>query len=191
MSPISYSHAPLRPLERLMVFVDGGYLRALSKQFFEHDRINFGRLVVVFTQMFNTISDNPFNANLIRIYYYDAIVEVDHPEYKVQRKYFDRIMAMTQHITVRLGRLVESPKEGFRQKGVDILMSVDALTKADHYETGMFVMGDRDFIPLIEAVKNVGKKTIIVYCPPIPIDLKNAFDWRISFDEKGLKDWLE
>ena len=180
-----------KPLERLMVFVDGGYLRSLSKAFFGHDRIHFGRLVPTFIQMFNTLSDNPFNANLIRIYYYDAIVEEGHSEYRNQREYFDRIMAMTQHITVRLGRLVESPKEGFRQKGVDILMSVDALTKTNHYETGMFLLGDRDFIPLIEAVKNAGKKTIIVYYSPIPSELKNAFDWRISFDKKALEAWLK
>ena len=51
--------------------------------------------------------------------------------------------------------------ELFRQKGVDILMAIDVLTMAylDYCESGFFVLGDRDFKPLIDAVKDSGKKT--------------------------------
>ena len=75
-----------------------------------------------------------------------------------------------------------------------MLMAIDALTKAyqNHYETGMFMMGDRDFIPLIEAVKNAGKKTVCIYHPPnTSKDLVRVFDMRISFDEKAIKSWLK
>jgi uncharacterized LabA/DUF88 family protein len=46
-------------------------------------------------------------------------------------------------------------------------MSVDAVTKAyqSHYDTAIFLLGDADFIPLIEAVKDAGKKTMLVYNP--------------------------
>jgi len=56
----------------------------------------------------------------------------------------------------------------------------------------MFMMGDGDFVPLIEAVKDAGKKTIIVYYPPnCSKDLIRCCDMRISFDEKATEAWLK
>ena len=66
--------------------------------------------------------------------------------------------------TVRLGEAIRG-KDGLRQKGVDILMAIDSLTKAyqNHYDVAMFIVGDRDFIPLVREVKNAGKKTWGIY----------------------------
>ena len=182
-----------KPFERVMVFVDGGYLRELCKRFGGHDNVKWARLSWSFIRMFNTYGENPFNANLIRIYYYDAIVGKEHPDYNAQRKYFDRIEAQYAY-TVRLGELVESSKKQFKQKGVDILMAIDAVSKAyqKQYDTGMFMVGDRDFKPLIDAVKDAGRKTIGVFNPPTcSEELARSFDMRIFFDEKPIKDWLE
>lgn len=46
-------------------------------------------------------------------------------------------------------------------------MATDALTKAyrNQYNTAIFIVGDGDFIPLIEAVNDAGKKTICIYGP--------------------------
>ena len=182
-----------KPFERVIVFVDGGYLRELCKKYGGHDNINFGRLSWAFIRMFNTYSTNPFNANLIRIYYYDAIVDEAHPDYEEQRKYFKSIDDQYAY-TVRLGKLVESSKKGFKQKGVDILMAIDSLTKAyqDYYDTAVFLVGDRDFLPLIEAVKDAGKKTLGIYHKPTSsVDLMRCFDHRISFDKEDMKSWLK
>jgi uncharacterized LabA/DUF88 family protein len=188
---ISGSSAGPKPLERVMVFVDGGYLRELSKNLEKTDTINYSHLSWVFIRMFNTITANPFRANLIRIYFYDAIVNKSHPDYEKDREYFDHIDEQYAY-TVRLGEVVESPKER-KQKGVDVLMAIDAITKAyrDQYDTGMFMVGDADFIPLIEAVKDAGKKTIgVCYEPSTSRKLLRAFDLRIYFDEKAVKGWL-
>ena len=151
-----------RPYERVMVFIDGGYLRELSKNLEGTDDIRYSHLSWVFIRMFNTIGEptNPFRANLIRIYFYDAIVNKKHPNYEKDRDYFDRIDGQYAY-TVRLGEVVESSKQR-KQKGVDVLMAIDAITKAyrNQYDTAMFMVGDADFIPLIEAVKDAGKKTI-------------------------------
>lgn len=72
-------------------------------------------------------------------------------------------------------------------------MSIDALTKAyrNQYDTGMFMMGDRDFVPLIEAVKDAGKRTICVYYPPdTSEDLVRTFDMRIQFREDDIRKWV-
>jgi len=176
-----------------MVFIDGGYLRELCKKYYGYDNIDFENFSQIVIDYFNTRPYNPFKANVIRIYYYDAIVEEGHPDYKVQREYFDDIRAC-RYYTVRLGTLVKSSKKKFKQKGVDILMAIDALTKAyqNQYDVGIFIMGDRDFVPLIEAVKNAGKKTFCVMyelnCPP---ELIRCFDSGVAFAKKHMESWLE
>ena len=200
MSPRTLSTSVPKPFERVMVFIDGGYLRELcDKHFGEKNvlytraRSAFARLSWNFKRMFDTYGENPFRANLIRIYYYDAIVEGSHPDHGAQRKYFDSIDDQYAY-TVRLRRLVESSKEGFKQKGVDVLMAIDALTKAyrNHYDSGMFMTGDGDFVPLVEAVKDAGKKTMIIYHPSnCSEDLIRCCDMRISFDEKMIEGLLK
>jgi len=71
-----------KPFERVMVFIDGAYLRELCDKHFKEKNVLyararsvFARLSWTFIRMFNTYGTNPFQANLIRIYYYDAIVD--------------------------------------------------------------------------------------------------------------------
>lgn len=190
------SAGTFKPFERVMVFIDGGYMWDLCKEHCGHESwvINFDEWVKQFIHVFNNLEGNPFQANLIRIYYYDAIVKEGHPDYKAQREYFDHIEGR-RYYTVRLGKLVESSKRKKRkQKGVDVLMAIDALTKAyqDQYDIGVFMMGDGDFLPLIEAVKDAGKKTLLVYHEKnTSIDLKRCFDWRIGFDKENIESWVK
>src|SRR5208283_6158786 len=89
-----------------------------------------------------------------------------------------------------LGKLIKSSNKGFKQKGVDILISVDAVSKAyqNHYDTGVFLMGDADFIPLIEGVKDAGKKTMLVYHEGNTSKiLINTFDLRMTIADKDFK----
>ena len=191
--PRSLSAKPPKPFERVMVFVDGGYLRELCKKYYKHDNIDFEALYHGLIRNFNDYEFNLFQADLIRIYYYDAIVEEGHSDYKAQREYFDDIEGEFSY-TVRLGRLVKSSKKKFKQKGVDILMAIDALTKAyqDHYDTGIFFVGDRDFLPLIEAVKDAGKKTLCYWhTPDSSIDLIRCFDHRIRVTKEIMEEWLK
>ena len=91
-----------------------------------------------------------------------------------------------------LGELIELSRP--KQKGVDTLMAIDALTKAytNQYDTGMLMIGDRDFIPVVEAVKDAGKKTMCVYHPPSTSrDLVRIFDMHVSFDKQTVKKWLK
>ncbi len=183
------SNSPQKPFEKVMVFIDGGYFRKLCKDIFGNDNINFENLLGLLVHGFDNHPNNRFQANLIRAYYYDAIVDKSKPEYDEQKKYFDAIPENYPY-TIRLGTLVRSSNKGFKQKGVDILMAVDAIGKAyqNHYDTGIFVLGDADFIPLIEGVKNAGRKTMLVYSKANSSKaLVNTFDMRSYFDDKTLK----
>jgi len=184
---------PSMPFERVMGFIDGNYLRRRCRDSGGHDNISWGKLSWTFIRMFNTFSNNPFNANLIRIYYYDGIVPDGDPDRLKEKAYFDSI-DRSYAFEVRLGKHVKSSKGKDRQKGVDILMAIDALTKAyqNQYETGMFMLEDADFKPLIDAVKDAGKKTIGIHdrttCPE---DLARSFDVRIWLNEKTFKGLLK
>jgi uncharacterized LabA/DUF88 family protein len=175
-----------------MVFIDGGHLRAVCKKVFGHDNINFEKLSKFIVDRFNSLLNNPFQANLIRIYYYDAIVSKKSPEYAKQEGYFESILQELGY-TVRLGELVKSSKKKHRQKGVDILMAIDVITKAyqNQYETAIFMLGDRDFVPLINAVKDTGKKTLYLgnpsyYCSN---QLLRVFDIRHYLTDDIIKSW--
>lgn len=183
---------PPKPLERVMVFIDGGYLRKLFIDLFGDDNIDFFRLRNYLLDLYNRTPINPFNANLIRVYYYDGIVDKKEEEYEHQRKYFDSLRLHYFFLTVRLGEAVKTSEGAFRQKGVDILMAIDALTMAyrNYYDTGLFLLCDRDFIPLIEAVKNAGKKTYhFSYAGKTPKELTQTFDFRFGFSKREMEQW--
>ena len=123
MSPmISGSGAAAKPFERVMVFVDGAWLReicdkhfGIQNSLFTQPKWTFSHLAWIFIRMFNTYTTNPFQANLIRIYYYDAIVDEADSDYEKQRKYFE-IIDDQYAFTVQLRKLIKSSKRGFKQK---------------------------------------------------------------------------
>ena len=185
----SITYPPPKPFEKVMVFIDGGYFRELYRKHCGNESINFENLLGLLVQGFDHHPNNRFQANLIRAYYYDAIVDKNEPEYDAQKQYFDAIFE-TYPYTIRLGRLVKSSDKGFKQKGVDILMAVDAIGKAyqNHYDTGIFLLGDADFIPLIKGVKDAGKKTMLVYHKTNSSkELIKTFDMHSFLEESALK----
>ena len=101
---------------------------------------------------------------------------------------------MDQHsfLSVELGEAVKT-NGALRQKGVDVLLTIDSLSMAylDIYDSGLFLLGDRDFIPLINTIKGTGKKTFGVYCKEnISNELIRSFDFSLVLDKKIMKDWL-
>jgi uncharacterized LabA/DUF88 family protein len=196
----SIGFAPLKPTERVMVFIDGGYVRAVYKELFGDDRIDYAGLLKGLLQFYSEIPYNVYRPDLIRTYFYDAIPIEEDPEYNDRKRYFVDV-TKNFYYTVRFGTLVRSDTGECRQKGVDILMSIDALTKAylNHYDMGIFFLGDRDFIPLIEAVKNTGKKTLGFYFgtetaegkleTKVPLEVGKVFDVRIALPKETLKKW--
>jgi uncharacterized LabA/DUF88 family protein len=182
-----------KPLERVIIFIDGGYLRRLFDDLFGDDNISFRKLRGYLLNLYNKTPINPFRANLIRVYYYDGIcTDENDEEYNKHKEYFNSLKKRYFFLTVRLGEAVRKLDGTFRQKGVDILMCVDALTMAyrNHYDTGLFLLGDRDFIPLIEAVKNAGKKTYLFnYVRKVSKELIQTFDFRFGFNKETMERW--
>jgi uncharacterized LabA/DUF88 family protein len=164
MSPTAMS-GPSPSYRQVMVFVDGGYLREYIKKKWGNQELATGPFQTLLRKLIEKVQSGNIYGELIRTYYYDAIVdEKEKDERERQNKFFDTLRTLP-FCTVRLGRLKTARKKPRRQKGVDILMAIDMLTKAyeNHYDIAILVAGDGDFVDLVEAVKDAGKRVLGAY----------------------------
>ena len=86
--------------------------------------------------------------------------------------------------------MVVESKKTFKQKGVDTLIAVDMLSKAflKHYEHAILLSGDRDFVCVVEAIKNyTGKNVTGIYEPEsVARDLELAYQNRMILKKNEL-----
>ena len=143
----------------LMIFIDGGYLREGVKRVFGDDNIDFALLPWLRN---SSIRRGHIHPELIRVYYYDAIVDHKDPKYDEQNRYFERIQENNDY-DVKLGRLIKTKDGRYRQKGVDVLLAVDMITKAflNHYEIAVLLGGDDDYVDLVKSIKDFTGKRIV------------------------------
>jgi uncharacterized LabA/DUF88 family protein len=128
-------------------------------------------------------------SSLLRVYWYDAIVEPGDASYKAMRMAFDVIEA-TPGLRLRLGHLsVQQPawqaalkralrecgvdKEEFakhfelrperRQKGVDTLLTLDLVSLAQRggYDRAILIAGDRDFAEPVRLAQDEGRRVYL------------------------------
>lgn len=176
-----------QPLAKIMAFIDGGYLRQNLRKKFNSDFANYFVLKDRFIQEFNGNCNGNYHGDLIRAYYYDAIVDASHPKFAEQNEYFEQIRAINS-FEVRLGRLIQSgnqDEEHLKQKGVDVLLAVDMVTMAyeNHYEFALLLAGDNDFLDVVKVIKNKGKRVFGFYFRDhISKQLLNILDARIAID---------
>ena len=181
---------PVPPYKQAMVFIDGGYVRDGFKKLLGHERIDFRRLADDSAHYFIP----PVSGRVTRIYYYDAIVNAsDDPDrYRKQSEYFHSI-ALVRSFEVKLGRLVKTGSGDYRQKGVDILISIDMLTKAfqNFYDIAVFIGGDDDFVDLVNAVKRMTNKEVygVAFQHNASQKLLESFDISQILTEEHCKDW--
>jgi uncharacterized LabA/DUF88 family protein len=66
-------------------------------------------------------------------------------------------------VAVRKGDLV-STREGWRQKGVDVLLAVDLVRLAARqaFDVAVLVAADNDFVPAVDAVLEMGPQVEVV-----------------------------
>ena len=96
--PQGFGSAGIKPT---MAFIDGGYVRKFFKDNFRNDNIDYNKLGNFLLQ---TVPIGGSRLEIIRYYYYDAIVENTQPDYQQQKEYFQKIERVPW-FEVRLGRL--------------------------------------------------------------------------------------
>jgi len=144
------SYPPTPSYRRLMYFIDGGYLRNSLNEVKRNEEFNLRDFPSRINKEF--FGDGRIQGEIIRVYYYDAICEISEPQYKDQRTLFDRLNGI-EFVEVKLANLVRKGDGRLEQKGVDVLIAVDMISKAyeNHYDIAIVLGGDRDFYPLIKA----------------------------------------
>ena len=172
--------APTPVYRRVMIFIDGGYLREGFKRIYGNAEINFPGL---FSLLKNLGFEERRHPEVIRAYYYDAEVDPidDVAEFKKQKEYFSNIekYAVYEVKRARLKRTGKTKKRR-KQKGVDVMIAIDMITKAfmNHYDIAILLAGDDDFLDLVKAVKDLTDKRVYgaFYPDQVSDDLLNNLD---------------
>jgi uncharacterized LabA/DUF88 family protein len=198
------------PNYRVMIFIDGGYLKKKISELSPDYEIDHSRLAHLLSQHWKG-GIAAIEPRLIRVYYYDGslVWEQIHTypdegryvddlfnEKIDEQKYLEKIDEL-EYFEVRRGHLILSTKGGvenrknweWRQKGVDSLIAIDMITKAyqGQYDLGILVAGDLDFLEIVKATKNVGIRVMGAYFPKnINSELVKAFDKKYVFEETKL-----
>ena len=136
-----------------MIFIDGGYLdEGIRNKFGPTRRIDLRALGTKLAG----------RRRLIRMYYYTGRIERppnDHWKTRMegQQKY-EAALAHVPYLEIKHGRLQFDTNDRPRQKGVDVLLSLDMLRFAikRSYETAILLSGDGDFADVVQMVKDEG-----------------------------------
>ena len=160
-----------------MIFIDGSNFYHNLKQCFNKTQIDFSKLA-------NKLTGT--DRELIRTYYYNAPVDrnQNEEEYKRQQKFFERIKKIDS-FEVKLGRL-QSKQDGSKvEKGTDVNIAVDMITKGykDQYDVAILISGDADLVQVVQEIKDLAKHVELVVVPEQKCyHLKDSADRVITID---------
>lgn len=175
--------------ERVMVFLDGGYVHICIRDQFENKPLSITKFATKLAA----------GKRLRRIYYYTGRIE-NPPNEDWKRRHIgqQKLLAALAHeefVEVRLGRLRIEHNGSAQQKGVDVLLALDMLRFAlkDNYDTAILISGDGDFADIVKMVKDEGKKVELVTFPGTRARaLLSASDTHIEVTTELLEGcWLE
>lgn len=162
--------------DRAYAFIDGGYLRAgLEKIDIDWREINLYNMAYAVVEFSN--ANMPWlrhETKLRRVFVYDAVPD-DVAEQSDVADWLSGNAALPD-VHVQRGALVGRRR---RQKAVDVQLAVDALTLASNgvYDMGLFLTGDADFVPVVEAVRFKGPLiTVSAFADSLAPDLSEAAD---------------
>ena len=180
------SGPPSVTFRAVMAFIDGGYLRSIME----------GQGEVIKNVDFDSLTRNllakvgqhqwQIQGELIRTYYYDAnVAREDLEEYQKHDEEFKAIRKWDR-LQMRMGRLIKTSEGKYRQKGTDVLLAIDMITKAfeQQYDIAILLAGDDDFFDVVRTVKEKGRQVYGAYEErSASKHLIEAFDVRIPLEK--------
>ncbi len=124
-----------------------------------------------------------------RVFVYGAVPEGESAADNKVRGWLDRC-DVEQDTHVRRGRLVGTPP---RQKGVDVLLAVEALRYATNriIDVALLIAGDGDFVPLVQALREQG--VLVLVCSfkgKLSTELEREAD-RVGYLPNDADEWRE
>lgn len=142
--------------ERVIIFIDGSNHYHIVKNMFPNKKstdFNFSKF------MKHLVGDR----KLIRAYYYTAPLDISYDEegYMKQQQFFDKLQRVQNFklILCRMQKVKINGKIIYQVKEDDIHLAVDMVKLAfnNAYDTAILVSSDGDFVPAVQAVKEIGK----------------------------------
>jgi len=139
-------------MEKGVILIDGGYLNRILKSHFNLNNLDY--------YLFCENICHDLNINRLRTYYYHALPIIRKGNQEDKRKFsqMQRFLAELKRLPrfeVKLGKLQLIGGQ-FKQKMIDVLMSLDIVKKALGNEVKHIVLiaGDADFVPAIKSAKD-------------------------------------
>ena len=153
----SYSKMENKHNERIIIFIDGSNHYHIIKDMFNNTKQahNFN-----FSDFVKEISNK---RKVVRVYYYTAPLDrkKDKQTYAKQQQFFEKLKNLPNFklILCRMQKVKINGKTVYQVKEDDIHLAVDMVKLAynNAYDTAILVSSDGDFVPAIQAVKEVGK----------------------------------
>lgn len=154
-------------MAKAAVLIDGGYFAKVLKYLFSEPDIDY-------EEFSNKICGD---AERIRTYYYDCMPYQSSPPTPKERRMYsekDKFIYKLKKLNrfeIRLGRLQKIGRNEFRQKGVDVLLSVDLVRMSwgRQIDRAILVTGDSDFVPAVKAARDAGVVIILYYSRKPPM----------------------
>jgi uncharacterized LabA/DUF88 family protein len=153
-------------MEKAVFFIDGGYLSFISKYFGK------GRPLRNKIEKFANNLAKVKNLEIEEIYFYTAPpyqsptpTEEENKRKANYDRFIIKLKEVKPTINVKEGR-VQKSDDGFQQKGVDTLFTMDLLkiSQKKKIKNLIILTSDTDFVPIIQEVKKeFGVKIILAY----------------------------
>jgi uncharacterized LabA/DUF88 family protein len=156
MSSSHYLPDNLKSHVRGMIFVDGENLAIRFKELLGEKPVEQHVKYLKDTFVWSQYANIPHHANceVIRKYYYTAV--------RGESNKIDDIISQLKDAGIEAPRVFKK-QEGKKSKRVDITLATEMLTHAhrSNYDIAILVAGDEDYVPLVQAVKQEGRRVVL------------------------------
>jgi len=151
-------------MEEAVIFIDGGYLNRILKNYFKTINIDYLKFCEVICGELKVVR--------LRTYYYHCLPLVrqgnkeDERRYSRTKLFFTNLNRKLPRFEVKLGKL-QFIGEKFKQKMTDVLMSLDIVKKSigSKIKHIVLVAGDANFVPAVRTAKEYDSIAHLFYHP--------------------------
>ena len=140
--------------EKCAIFIDGGYINKVLKNYFNTQKIDYLKLCEAIC------SKEKLSRLRTYFYYCMPLIRKNNQEDIIRHSNVERFLLNLKRLPrfeVKLGRLQLIGNQ-FKQKMIDVLMSLDIATMSyeNQVKHVILIAGDADFVPAIKKAKDYG-----------------------------------